>query len=463
MATHDLRGWAGVKNSFRGYYRPDEAEFQELWAEAEIVLDANVLLNFYRYSIETRNDLLDLLGQLASRLWLPHQAALEYQRNRIEVMTAERDAYDQVLRAVEDSRKAVLEAFRQRSRHVLLNFQEAESVAARSFDSIEAYIKEKRSAHPDLPEDCAPGERDEVRDRLTELFDGRVGEPFAADELQRVFAEGAKRYENQTPPGYMDAGKDDDRRFGDLVIWKQVLAHASSTKKPVILVTDERKEDWWLISRGQVVLPRPELVEEATSVAGVPFYMYRSSTFMSQAKRYVQSGVSDAAVQEVQAVADRHEAVRRHLTARARELEHEGAVLRRRVSVGEAKMHEARRRDEKLRHEEDRLRLEVERAGAELVQGRSMLSELEPLLEHAPDGQQAGLAGLRVEIREALDTATQRVDELRMRQAEVRHRRAKGEDAPLDGLSVRRLDRSRARLAAVEQELAELRDMIDKG
>ena len=43
-----------MRKTFPGYYRPTEAEFRRLWDKCIFVLDANVLLNLYRYSEETR-------------------------------------------------------------------------------------------------------------------------------------------------------------------------------------------------------------------------------------------------------------------------------------------------------------------------------------------------------------------------------------------------------------------------
>jgi len=72
-----------MKNIFPGYYRPTEEKFSNLWNSCLFVLDANVLLNLYRYSQETSNELIQILKQISDRLWIPHQAALEYQKKPI--------------------------------------------------------------------------------------------------------------------------------------------------------------------------------------------------------------------------------------------------------------------------------------------------------------------------------------------------------------------------------------------
>src|SRR5450759_916815 len=73
---------AAMKTRFPGYYGLTEAERSDLWREAEFVLDTNVLLNFYSWSEETRKKSFAILKKLESRLWMPHQVGLEYQRRR---------------------------------------------------------------------------------------------------------------------------------------------------------------------------------------------------------------------------------------------------------------------------------------------------------------------------------------------------------------------------------------------
>jgi hypothetical protein len=47
-----------MKKLFPEYFQPDETEIKQIWNEGLIALDANVLLNLYRYSAETREEFL---------------------------------------------------------------------------------------------------------------------------------------------------------------------------------------------------------------------------------------------------------------------------------------------------------------------------------------------------------------------------------------------------------------------
>jgi len=60
-----------MKKVFSAYYRPTEQEFQELWKSCLFVLDANVLLNLYRYSERTREEFVRILSEVRPRLNIP--------------------------------------------------------------------------------------------------------------------------------------------------------------------------------------------------------------------------------------------------------------------------------------------------------------------------------------------------------------------------------------------------------
>lgn len=48
---------------------------------------------------------------------------------------------------------------------------------------------------------------DEIKDKIANIFQGKVGHGFAGEDLRAKFEEGAKRYEECIPPGYKDAPK----------------------------------------------------------------------------------------------------------------------------------------------------------------------------------------------------------------------------------------------------------------
>jgi PIN like domain len=139
-----------MRKSFPGYYRPSDAEFRKLWDSCLFVLDANVLLNLYRYSDETRKKLLDIMQQIRSRLWVPHQAALEYQRNRLEVISAQKEAYKQIGLLLEDTSKKLETQLRTYKRHPLISAERLHSSINEVFIKQLDALKKVREKHPDF-------------------------------------------------------------------------------------------------------------------------------------------------------------------------------------------------------------------------------------------------------------------------------------------------------------------------
>ena len=85
-----------MRTTFLGYYRFTEEEFSALWHDCLFVLDANVILNLYRYSTDTSEALLNILKGISERLWLPHQIALEYQDNRLETIAGQEKLFEEI-------------------------------------------------------------------------------------------------------------------------------------------------------------------------------------------------------------------------------------------------------------------------------------------------------------------------------------------------------------------------------
>ncbi len=97
-----------MRDAFPGRYRPSKEDFDRLWEEGVFVLDANVLLNLYRYSDDTREQMIAVLRGLKDRLCLPHQVAREFLDRRLGVIHDKRRAYE-TLREYLDGARAEAE------------------------------------------------------------------------------------------------------------------------------------------------------------------------------------------------------------------------------------------------------------------------------------------------------------------------------------------------------------------
>ena len=265
------------RERFPGFYRPSDDDFERLWADGLVVPDANVLLTFYRLSESAREDVFRIFEELGDRLWSTHQAGLEYQRNRLGVIAEQIRVYDDVLDQIRTFREQLVQRLR---RHPRLEREKVSVLLDDGLQAVQAHIETQRDAHPDPLTDGDQIGADVVRDRLDALFADRLGEPLDTAEVAK---QGKDRYERKVPPGYRDADKPEGERYGDLAIWLEMLGKAQVDARPVILVTEDTKDDWWWSESGQTLGPRLELVDEMFKRTGQRFYMYRLDRFVEEA------------------------------------------------------------------------------------------------------------------------------------------------------------------------------------
>lgn len=288
-----------MRKKFPGYYHPTDDEFSKLWEECVFVLDANVLLNLYRYTPETRDELLGILKDYSDRLWLPYQAALEYHQNRLTVIQQLSESYSSMQKLLTDSQNKIetdLQSLVGRGRHPFVTSSNLMDKIKTTFMELQKQLKELEMMHPNLIDN------DPILETITDLFEGKVGSSYSAEQLGKIYKDGRNRYENKLPPGYRDANKNGAEQYGDLVLWFQIIDYAKDTKRSIILVTDDRKDDWWLKIKGQIKGPNPELVHEIISEAGVSFYMYSADPFMERTREYLNRQIKQQAIEEIREI-----------------------------------------------------------------------------------------------------------------------------------------------------------------
>jgi len=293
-----------MKKLFPGYYTPSNEEFQQLWNECIFGFDTSMLLNIYRYSRETQNVFLTILEGLKDRIWIPHQAAIEFSKNRATVIESQLNAYDDVARMLDGAYDALDNQLKTFLRHPSIAIADVLAPVRSGLDAAKYALAKNKENHPDL------SKGDPVGDKLFELIDGRVGVPFSNQNLLTIYEEGELRYQLQQPPGYMDTKtKKGNDKYGDLVLWLQVIEYAKKEHKPIILVTGENKEDWWQKEKGKTVSPRPELTNEIHDKSGVGFYLYQSAQFLKYAQKFLKLEDQKAAVQEAEEISRHDEAI----------------------------------------------------------------------------------------------------------------------------------------------------------
>jgi len=308
-----------MKEQMIGFYRLSDDEFKLIWNKATFVLDANVLLNLYRYPAKASEDLLGALAKLSDRLWLPYHAALEYQRNRLVVVAEQKKRFADVRNLIEETTSNLHTQIAQlqlKKKHSTIDVDEF----LVGFDGLtKAFLENLAKLEEAQP---SVSHEDKMRNDIDTVLSGKIGPvTFNQDRLNEIYKHGETRYAIKMPPGYMDAKKEKSgepdsfqyggliykRQFGDLILWQQIIAHAKAKRiKYLVLLTDDEKDDWWWTVDAQGknrIGPRPELVEEIKREGEVDFfYMYNAEQFLKYSKQYVQAEVSDESINQVREV-----------------------------------------------------------------------------------------------------------------------------------------------------------------
>ncbi|GII24285.1 PIN-like domain-containing protein [Planosporangium mesophilum] len=297
---------AGFSEEFRQYLPPDEEMIGRVFTKGVITLDANVLLDAYRYASDARAELLRVLHSLGGRLWVSHQVALEFHRNRVSVISGHGDSYREVLKAGHDFRQKydaeLAKQLREFANRVALPDGERTEIlrhVTSGLDALSAHLNQLQARHGVSDRFVSD---DPVLKQLQHLLDNKVGPPLAPEEEAAVRKEAQRRIEEKIPPGFKDAGKSEGDPCGDYLVWHQSLLEAKARSVPLLFVTRDTKEDWFLRVKGKTVSALPELILEARQVAGVDFVAMTTKTFLVHSQRYLDTAISKTTLDQAEAI-----------------------------------------------------------------------------------------------------------------------------------------------------------------
>jgi len=305
-----------MKDGFKGFYNPGGDDLESVWNSKDtiFVFDTNVYLNIYSYAEETKNDLFSVLDKIKEKLWVPNHVALEYQKRRLDVIDRERETFTKITNAFNKFNNQINSEIIQNLgiekklpdlHKSLVGFMSDFNGLCDKF--VNGALKEQKKLKPDVRSG------DEIRKKLDVILSGKIGLPFTQEELDEIYLEGEERFLNKIPPGFKDAGKGGDsfdfsymgvnykRKFGDLIIWKQLIKESSREDiKKVVFITDDKKNDWWYGIGDKIIGPQERLQSEFYSLTNVDsFKMYDTIDFLKDAVIYLGTKVDEKSFDDV--------------------------------------------------------------------------------------------------------------------------------------------------------------------
>lgn len=277
-----------MKNAIKEYIELNDEEKKELWKNAFFVFDTNIFIRLYSLTNEARDAFFKAIEKLKDRVWMPHQIAEEFMRNRVTIILDNQSKYAQIKKETDEHIIKLSKLF---------NISENDAECLKQKKQLNDWI-DKFYENNLLVKQSS---EDKILEKILTIFENKTGTAFTSEELKLIEKEGEIRYSKEIPPGYKDSSKKKNEdilnnMYGDFIIWKQILKFAKDNQQNIIYVTNDQKEDWWNIVKGQTIGPRVELRKEFISATNNKlFHMYTLDNFL----KYSTEKIDDKILEEV--------------------------------------------------------------------------------------------------------------------------------------------------------------------
>lgn len=304
---------------FKGFYKSNEDELREIWNSSStlFIFDTNCLLNLYRCENQTRDDTLNLMKLISQRVWIPFQVGYEYQINRKEVIYNSLSSLEKVKKTLKDTINSTTASITplKKNLYSALN-SEIVKLKEEITSPIEDFIKS--NIEPRIEQKKNIAKSDSIRTEIDKIIGSKCGQPPTQDSIDAINTKGEYRYLNSLPPGYRDAGKNDEgffgnvklkNKFGDLYIWMEIIDKAKEDGvNNIIFICDDNKPDWWYISNGETHGAHAHLLTEIYSETTLQaFKMINQSTFLYDGARFLRDAkVEESSVEEMKSTYHYH-------------------------------------------------------------------------------------------------------------------------------------------------------------
>lgn len=257
---------------------------------ASIVFDTSALGKLYHLTEKNKQSMLNILQEhCKERIWIPSWVWREYQRNRKKL----------IAQPISDCYRKP--KFLESKNHDYLHLLKDHINSLKSSDNFHPYfnteyIEEMNELHKELQgivdsircktERVYAQKQEEIRE-ITDsddmvydtLKEFSIANDLTYDKVMDIVREGDIRYRHSIPPGYLDSEKISIDKFGDLIIWKEIIEHSKNDKCDVVFICNDLKRDWYIDSN--LCTPREELIYEFSSLTGNAIAIITLESFIS--------------------------------------------------------------------------------------------------------------------------------------------------------------------------------------
>ncbi len=259
-----------LKEKFLEYTKLNEEDLSLMCEKSIVVFDSSILLQLYNISEETVNTFFSILDKIKDRIWLPYHVCEEYYCAKYKKIIETYQSRDSVLSDIEKIERNCNDCL------LKTPFYQKEEIESFNNKLIELKKEFKKiSKKVDLNYKC-----DTIENKIIDVFGNQIGDKISEDRYKQLEADGKIRYDSKIPPGYMDDSKENNK-YGDYIIWDEIVSKSKKEKKPILLITLDNKEDWILQYNKNKYMPHPKLRRELHNASGQNFHIYDLENFMN--------------------------------------------------------------------------------------------------------------------------------------------------------------------------------------
>lgn len=246
---------ANLKELFPEFYQ-SKLDMKDLSSESEnlLVLDTNYLLDIIQLPTTVSKKYIEALEKVKENIYIPYLVALEFNFKKSSLKKGKikkiRNYKNEIEQSVVNINKKINEID-------LVDKEEKEIFTNELLTMTEDYLAELKKVIDNKVSSMITEEENELYERLISVIENKVGNKYSQKWIDEIEKEGEERYKQNIPPGFNDSSKEDEidslrmygdikycRKYGDLIIWKDIIEYSKEyTKmgKKVVFITNDGK------------------------------------------------------------------------------------------------------------------------------------------------------------------------------------------------------------------------------
>lgn len=289
---------ANLKKLFPEFYQSNLSELDLAKKNDNlIVLDTNYLLDILQSPTTIAKEYIEAIEKVKDNLYIPYLVALEFnfkKSSQKKGKIKEIQKYKDTLINSTDKIKQNINAIE------LVDKKEKDDFTNEMLDLTKQYTENLKKIMEQKIESMITKEESVLYEKLISIIEDQIGEKYTQEWIDQVEKEGVDRYNNKIPPGFDDDAKEKEveeirnygdlkyqRKFGDLLIWKDIIEYSKNCNKSgrkVILVTNDgkskKKNDLLYKINDFIVGPKIHLMNELQIYSNKEFYILDNLRFV---------------------------------------------------------------------------------------------------------------------------------------------------------------------------------------